>query len=307
MDEQRKILRVFQLISRLRSPLGCTKQDISDNFEVSERTVERYLNLLRGLGFEIDREGNRFRIEKPEQRSMRHEELIVFSLEEASVIRDAILGCTHNSPVRKSILNKLYALTELDNLSETIYKQSVSHNINTITTGIKTRKQVKLRNYQSVSSQKSGDYVIEPVRFYHYYRYLLAYDVHNRQIKQFKTERITSATLLARPWQHESEHIRTTIDAFGMTGNKKISIRLKLSMRASLLLEEEFPDAIPGIRKEDGDCYWEGEVSSLKGIGRFVMGLIDEIDILHPPALTRYISEKAKKFSTPTPIVESRE
>jgi proteasome accessory factor C len=120
-------------------------------------------------------------------------------------------------------------------------------------------------------------------------------------------ERITSAELSECPWQYESDHIRTTIDAFGMTGNKKISIRLKLSMRASLLLEEEFPDAIPGIRKEDGDCYWEGEVSSLKSIGRFVMGLIDEIDILHPPALAQYISKKAKKFSTPTPIVESRE
>jgi len=120
-------------------------------------------------------------------------------------------------------------------------------------------------------------------------------------------ERITSAELSECPRQYESEHMHTTIDAFGITVNKKIAVRLRLSMWASLLLEEEYPDVIPDIRKEDGECYWEGKVSSLKGIGRFEMGIIDETGMLYPPALARYINEKARKFSTPTPIVESRE
>jgi predicted DNA-binding transcriptional regulator YafY len=300
MDEQRKFFRIFQLLSRLRSPLGCIKNEVARDFEVSERTIERYFELLRDLGFEIEKAGNRFIIQKLDKKDLRHEDMIVFSLEEATAMRDAVLNCTHSGPLQKSLMDKLYALTELDELADTIFKQTVARNINTIRVAIKAKQQVLLKNYRAVSAQSGKDYLIEPIRFYRYFGYFMAYDVHDRKVKQFKTERITDAELMSKDWQFEQLHENFRIDVFGMTGSEKIKVKLKLTNRARLLLEEEFPGALPGIKKLNGVEYYEGEVYSTKGVGRFIMGLLDEVEIIEPIELHEYIKEKIKVFSDAT-------
>jgi predicted DNA-binding transcriptional regulator YafY len=303
MDEKRKLFRIFQLISRLRSPLGCIKSEIARDFEVSERTIERHFILLQDLGFEITKHQNRLRIENIEKRKLQHEDMIVFSLEEAAAIRDALLSCANTGPLQKSLLDKLYALTELDELSETIYKQSVSRNINTLRTAIKARQQVLLKNYHAVSQSKAKDYLIEPFRFYSYYSYIVAYDVKDKKVKQFKTERITHAEINGIDWQYEKLHENYGVDVFGMTGGEKIKVKLKLEKRARLLLEEEFPGATLGLRRDKGIDYFEGEVYSLKGIGRFAMGLLDDVEIIEPVELQAYVKEKIKKYLGATGIV----
>ena len=54
MAEQRKILRIFKLISLLKGVRKRTPQQIAEVLEVSSRTVYRYFNLLEELGFIID-------------------------------------------------------------------------------------------------------------------------------------------------------------------------------------------------------------------------------------------------------------
>lgn len=303
MDEQRKMYRVFQLIARLRSPVGCIKKDVARDFEVTERTIERHFRLLTDLGFDIVKEGNRFKIEGIEKRKLKHEDMIVFNLEEAIIIRDALLSCSTEGPLRKSLLEKLYALTELEELSETIYKQAVSKNISTIRLAIKSRQQVQLKDYQSASSECARDYLIEPIRFYQYYNYLLAYDISDEKVKQFKTERISGAEITDREWTHEKEHRQKIVDPFGMTGDEEIRVVMELSMRARMLLEEEFPEAGTFLHHEGNKWIWDGKVSSLKGIGRFVMGLMDEVVITEPQELKEYIFGKIKKVSNATLFV----
>ncbi len=295
MDEQRKILRIFQLISRLRSPIGCSKRAAAEDFEVSERTIERYFYLLRDLGFEIIKVHNRFKIAHVDRNYLKHEELIIFSLEEAATIRDAILSCSEDGPVRKSLLEKIYALTELNELSETVFNQNVTKNINNLRLAINSKKQVKLKRYRSAESENDKNYLIEPLRFYHYFKYLVAYDVNAKTVKQFKTERIAHAEITEKEWENEKSHIQLIVDPFGMKGPEEFAVKLRLSKRAKLLLEEEYPDATPGLTKTGLYYYWKGKVVSMQGIGRFVLGLIDEIEIMSPEELKQHITEKIKK------------
>ncbi len=296
MDEQRKFYRIFQLLSRLRSPLGCTKKEVSDSFEVSERTIERHFQLLRDLGFEITKAGPRFKIESPERRALQHEQLIHFSLEEAATIKEALFACTHPGHLQKSLLDKLYALTELDELADTIYKQAISKNISHIREAIKTNTQIQLKNYHSMGSSKPKDYLLEPIRFYNYYRYLMAFDVVDQKVKQFKTERITETILTGKSWQYAGEQSKQKVDVFGMSGTQPIGVKLRLSKRARHLLEEEHPDAAPCIHTQGYNHLYAGEVYSLKGVGRFVMGLLDEIEVIEPQELKDYIKEKINKY-----------
>ncbi len=296
MDEQRKIFRVLQLIARLRAPLGCTKADVARDFDVSPRTIERYILLLRDLGFEVIRKNGRFRIESPSPSTFKPEDLIVFSVEEAAIVKDALVACGVSYPLQKGLLDKLYALTDLDELSETLYDQHVSKNINHIRLAVKAKEQVLLKDYQSVSSKKISDRLVEPIRFYNYYQYLLAFEVKSQKVKQYKTSRISRAELTNKPWKFESMHTRGKVGIFGMTGEVPINVKLQLNNRARMLMEEEYPDAGLYIRKKENDYLFDGPVYSLEGIGRFVLGLLDEIKVTEPLELKEYIDKKVEKF-----------
>lgn len=295
MDEQKKIYRIFQLIARLRTPLGCSKSDIAEDFEVNVRTVERYFKLLRDLGFEIERVKHRYRIPKIDKGGLSPEDLIVFNLEEAACIREALLQSKVDGIVQKGLLDKLYALTDLEELSDTISKLGTSRNISDLRYAIKNKFQVRLKGYHSVNSEQISDRLVEPIRFHNYYRYLLAYEHDSDMIKQYKTERITSVELTAVPYRFEHKHEQMKIDIFGMSGIKPIQVRLYLSRRARQLLEEEFPGATRylGTRMRM-DCF-EGPVFSLEGVGRFVLGLADEIEVSAPRELKEYVKAKLQR------------
>ncbi|MDP3462610.1 MAG: WYL domain-containing protein [Bacteroidales bacterium] len=292
MDEQRKIYRVFQLISRLRAPLGCTKNDVARDFDVTVRTIERNLNMLRDLGFRIEKNGNRFRIAKPETTHLLHEDLIVFSLEEASAIRNALDTSRIESPLRESLLDKLYALTELDEMAKTLRNNSISSNIAEIRKAIKSREQLCLKDYHSVNSNTVSDRLIEPIRFYHYYRYLMAYETESGEIRQFKTDRIGSVKPNGKAWKFEDKHQLQYMDVFGLSGMQPFSITLKLNNRAMRLLIEEFPDASEHIVAQHDGYVYTDLVCSYEGVGRFVMGLADSIEIVEPEGFRIFIHDK---------------
>jgi len=305
MDDQMKIFRVFQLISRLRSPFGVTKNDLAQSFDVSERTIERYFALLRNLGFDIQNREKFFFIPRIEKEAVLPENLIVFSIEEAAAIRDAITGSTMQSPLQKTILTKLYALTDIDELSETLYKQNVSRNISKVRQAITSKTQVWLKAYYSVNSNTTCNRLVEPIRFESYYTYLLAYEVDSGMLKQYKTDRIGDVENTTKEWQSDDKHGTLHIDAFGMSGNQPIAVVLNLSVRAKSLMEEEHPNAIPHIKTSKQKVQFVGSVYALEGIGRFIMGLLDEIEIVSPPELKRYVEEKVRGWERDKLILDS--
>lgn len=295
MDEQRKIYRIFQLIARLRAPLGCAKSELAENFGVNVRTIERYFKLLRNLGFEIIRVNGRFKIEKYDTGAVKPEDLIVFTLEEAAIIKNSLLCNDVKDPLRKSLLDKLYALTDLEELTDTLFKFNVSKNISDIRFAIKHKYRVILKGYQSLNSDKVIDRSVEPIRFHNYFRYLLAWDEVSQKVKQYKTERITAVELTTVPVRNQDKYGETHIDIFGMSGEKPIPVKLYLSNRARLLMEEEYPGAATFLTLKKGHDYFEGEVYSLEGVGRYVLGLIDEIEVSAPKELKEYVIAKLRK------------
>ncbi|MBK9290290.1 MAG: WYL domain-containing protein [Bacteroidetes bacterium] len=295
MDDSRKIFRFLQMLSRLRSPLGSTKEELARDFGLSRRTVERYFALVRDLGFLLTQRDGRYCIESVDKRSMRHEELIVFTLEEAAILREALLSQPIKPELHRGLLDKLYALTELDNLSETLYKQSVARHISAVRQAIRQNEQIWLRSYHSMSSHTERDYLVEPIRFSHYFRYLLAYDVHAGMVKQFKTERIGDVEPTGLAFQHAEKHQAQGVDAFGMSGHTPINVRLKLNRRAHHLLVEEYPDTIPYVRNENGQTIFRGKVYAFEGVGRFVLGLPGQVEVLGPKSFKAYLNDQLKK------------
>jgi proteasome accessory factor C len=81
-------------------------------------------------------------------------------------------------------------------------------------------------------------------------------------------------------------------DIFGMTGDSISWATLHLSLRAYLLMREEHPLSIPYIEKTEDGYVFHGPFSNFEGISRFILGLIDEIRIQHPPSLKEFVERK---------------
>ena len=102
--------------------------------------------------------------------------------------------------------------------------------------------------------------------------------------------------VLATPCDHAAseEHL----DMFGMTGPVWLPVALRLTARAYRLLVEEhaaarsyvLPDPVPA---SDLGYRFRGEVRSYLGIGRFVLGLPTEIEVVEPTTFRAFLREKA--------------
>jgi proteasome accessory factor C len=134
--------------------------------------------------------------------------------------------------------------------------------------------------------------LVEPIGFGDNYQTIVALDTKDKQSKQFKIDRIGEIVETGNDFKYEDRHQKTTTDIFGMTGSDSIWITLNLRMRSFLLLREEHPLAIPYIEKKDDFYQFHGPVNNFDGIGRFVLGLIDDIDVVGPKEFKEHIRHK---------------
>ena len=68
---------------------------------------------------------------------------------------------------------------------------------------------------------------------------------------------------------------------------------MKMTLKAKNLLIEEYPLSAKHI-SFDGEWWWfNANVKNLAGVGRFVIGLADQMDVIDSPALVNYL----KKFT----------
>ena len=87
MAEQRKILRIFKLISLLKGVRRRRPEQLADILEISKRTVYRYFILLEELGFviDVDFEGCYF---IPTEEGEEHQ--FTFNAEESLLIKQSL-------------------------------------------------------------------------------------------------------------------------------------------------------------------------------------------------------------------------
>lgn len=105
--------------------------------------------------------------------------------------------------------------------------------------------------------------------------------------------------MTSRDWENEPLHTIRFTDAFRISSAKAIDhIEAKLSLKAYNLLLEEFPLSREYLQ-EDNDSYrLKIPVAGYQGIGRFVMGLPGEIEILGSERFKEFLREERKKFLT---------
>lgn len=288
---QAKLLRLFQIIAVLKSG-HWTIHQLAERFDTSPRTIYRYMNLLEAVDFLIEKDfENRYFIitsdDDPTQ--------AVFSVEEMRLMKKLIATGTSDNPLKNLLLKKLSLNSEIDSMPRLFLKQRIGKFVEEIAEAIRNKQQIVLTNYHSANSNDIRDRLVEPIHFGDNYQSVVALDTGDKVCKQFKLDRIGSLVIGPSGYQYESLHKKNQSDIFGMSGDSETKITLQLTLRAYLLLREEFPLSIPYITQIDDGYVFSGPVSSFEGPSRFVLGLIDEIAVVEPDALRDFIDDKIRK------------
>jgi predicted DNA-binding transcriptional regulator YafY len=138
---------------------------------------------------------------------------------------------------------------------------------------------------------------VEAFAFTTNYEQVWCYCLEEQEVKLFRVSRIGAVEIQSELWQHETAHVAGYIDIFRMHSNEKMRIILKMGLRSSSLLVEEFPLASKQLQKiSDNEWLLDTEVCSYEGVGRFVLGLPEDIEIIESPEFLQYISNQAEKI-----------
>lgn len=198
-------------------------------------------------------------------------------------------------------MNLLYDYKALEQLQ----KSDDLTKIHALRTAMQNKKQVVLKNYRSSNSDKITDRKVEPFGFQPDYRAVWCYEHESNCCKQFKLARINEIELINRNWENENLHKMPFTDAFRISAPRPIgNIEAMLRLKAYNLLVEEFPLTREFIKNEKKWYQLNIPVAGYQGIGRFVLALPGEIEVLATKGFRDFLMEKKKKVFSLT-VVDS--
>ncbi len=297
MSEQPKMERMLRLLLMLSQGIKYSFQELAAKLNLSERTIRRYIETFENVGFAVEKKQGNLYIKKLEKPFKDLSDLLFFTEEEAFIIRRAIHNIEENNLLKQNLVKKLYSLYDYGKVADTIVKREYTEIVHNLICAINEKKQIILRSYRSANSQIVRDRLVEVFAFTNNFISVWAFDLESRTNKLFKTTRISSIEITNKDFLYEADHHKNPIDVFRISTKEKINIKFKLNLRAYNLLLEEYPLSEEYIETQTDKTYlFNGWVCGFEGIGRFILGLANDVEIVNPPELRNYVKEKAKKI-----------
>ena len=291
-----RLYQIFQLIRLLNTPPRRTAKQLMRQLDVGKNKFYQNIKVLEAIGYPIEVDVNHryflaFQLPKRANEGVLESDELLF-------LQEQLQQVPSNSPdaqFAQSILHKFDRNLTMIPLADMLPLLHRNRILQLLRDSIEQRFCVLLKNYRSMSSDKVGDRRIEPLDITPDKRYLIAWDLDKDRQSQFKLARIEDIELLDDKLS-PTPHDFTPMDLFGLTGDEWLPVKIKLSKYARHLLVEEFPDSRQYIRVQPGAAYFDGMVRSWKGIGRFVLGLPGEMEVIAPAAFKNYLQERIDSF-----------
>ena len=293
-----KFDRQLRLLLMLTQNRNLTVDDVSRQLSMSRRSIYRYIDSYKQMGFIVVKEGPRYHIDPESPFFKQITSYIHFTEDEAMTINQVLNSVYDNSPQVRHLREKLSSLYDYKVLSKHGVDEHIAQNLAALFEAVKTERMVVLRDYASPNSAQTSDRIVEPYLFVSENSEVRCYEIKTGQNKTFKLSRIRKVEPLDLLWSHKSEHAEFFTDLFHFSGEERFPVTLILGQLSMSLLVEEYPGASAMLKKQDdGRFLLQTEVCSYKGIGRFVMGLIDDIEIVDSPDFVEYLRGKVEDLT----------
>ncbi|AIZ65367.1 hypothetical protein PK28_16975 (plasmid) [Hymenobacter sp. DG25B] len=300
---QQKLLGLLKLIRLLKEPGGHTMPELLELLGKKLRTMQRYLSLLENVGYPVDKTAGTptryFLFEPaPEGRGIRHEPL---TTAEADLLALRLADLGTPTPVLTSLRQKLQLPTLLLPQPHELHSLRLSRILDTLTLAIALRRRVRLLAYESTNTGTVRNRDVEPLALANNYTQLATNDLESGEFRIYNLSRMGGAELLDAPCTMPDSSRRP--DIFGMADTDEWkAVELLLTERAYKLLLRESAETAADCRPappapgEAGRTYhYRGRVHGYDGVGRFVLGLPTEVQVLAPDELREFVRDKVAR------------
>lgn len=292
-DSTEKILR---LIVKLLDGIDHTAENLCSEFEISRRTLYYMLETLRSSGFIIFKSNGCYHIDRRSPFVNSVVKTVQFTDNELLTVWN-LLGMvgTGNDTVN-SLRRKLDSVYDFSTIVNTPEARQRANKVKKLTQAIDRKRVVKLIDYSSPHSHSVRDRIVEPYLMMNNNRDVRCNELSTGMNKTFKLARIGDVEVLDTPWINEDRHRQMFTDVFMFTGEEHHHVRLRLGQLSRNLFLEEYPQGVKNVQPGNDDNHWilDLEVCDYRGIGRFVLGLCEDIEILSDDNFKEYIDKKIK-------------
>ena len=298
--DQPKIERVLRLMKMMTSGNRYTVEELAERLDTSYRSVYRYIDTFKEVGFVVHKEaGGVYRLGKESPYFKDISQLVHFTDEEAHIVNQLIGALDDTNMLKQNLRRKLSSIYNCTSLANSIVKGKNAENVNHLIEAIDSHHQVILHAYASSHTGSKRDRVVEPIAFTTNYVQIWCFDTSDGKTKIFNTARIGDVEILDTEWQHEAEHKCGHIDIFRNTGFEQMRVQMRLGVMAHNLLIEEYPLSERDLTQED-ETHWllDTLVCNYAGIGRFVIGLADDIEIIDSPDFIEFLRKRSESLNS---------
>lgn len=295
MDQPKleRLLRIMQLLTDKHKRYSIN--ELSQILSISPRSVYRYIDTFESVGFIVNKEGGAYSLARESRHFKTISDLLYFTQEEAFVLKKAIESLDPTSPAVAGVKSKLYSLYNFDSVAELTINDNIRVIVNQLMEAILLERAVVLKSYRSSNSGKVSDRLVAPIRFGLNMHDLLCYELSTKKHKTFKITRIESVEITDESISSLNLNSKVITDAFRISSQEQLPVVLKLSLMAANLLSEEYPMTKEKITQiSSQEFIYSDNVCSYEGVGRFVLGLCTEVEVVESLDFKSFLHEKRR-------------
>ena len=291
-----KLERELDLLLLLTENRHHDVETLCQRLSISRRMFYYYLESFRDWGFIVEKSGRCYSIDRESPYLKRLFETINFTEEEALTMLSILNKVGEENALAQRIRYKLNRFYDFHILDNPALRERVAHCVSVLYDAIKRKRVVKIMGYASPHSDTVSDRVVEPFLLLNDNNDVRCYELSSGENKTFKLSRMRDVIMLDLSWSHEGRHKQVFTDIFMFSGEERFPVAVRLDRLAYQVFVEEYPRATHAVTPEDSAHYvLRTEVVSYRGIGRFVLGLYDHVEVLGDEGFQAYVRETLRR------------
>ena len=294
-----KLERELNLLLLLAGNRGYTIEQICYKMNISRRNFYYYLEFFRDCGFIVEKVSNLYSIDRDSPFFRRLPERIDFTEDEIITIRRLLKATTRKNAITANLLRKLERLYAFKILADDELREQSARNVSALHKAIKFKRMVVIQRYNSPHSKTVKNRLVEPFLLMNNNNEVRCYEPQSMMNKTFKVSRMGKVEVLDDEWANEGQHRMMYTDIFMFSSEEKHDAEMTLGPLSYNILKEEYPASKKYISKlPDNQWLLKLPVCSYAGIGRFVLGLYDDICVKGDEGFLEYLKEKIENMKS---------
>lgn len=272
--------------------------ELCEKLGVQRRNLYYYLEFFKRADFKLQKSGHFYFISRQSPFISKLCDIVKFTDAEAVTLRRMLNEADGNNLQIASLKKKLERFYDFHVIEESVSNSRNAKISQKLYDAIVHERMVVIHGYSSPHSNTTTDREVEPFLLMNGSNDLRAYELASKMNKTFRISRMESVEILDKPWFNQSKHRQMFTDYFNFSSERPVDVHVRLDQLSYNVLIEEFPRSERDIVPEEDGKHWmfNTAVCSMIGIGRFLLGLYDHVEVVDSPELQEYISQKLQTF-----------